>query len=74
MSSRGRHHVTDIWKTHRISANGVLDLNVACQLMPRSGELQDALAGYAFDVLDDSRTAADVVKQMLAFLQFHLSA
>jgi hypothetical protein len=29
---------------------------------------------HAFDLFDDSRTARDIVKQMLAFLQFHLSA
>ncbi len=33
-----------------------------------------ALGPHAFDLSDDTKTARDVVKQMLAFLQFHLSA
>lgn len=52
MSRDGRHHVTDIWRTHRISANGVSDLMVACQIMPATGEVQDKLIPYAFGVLD----------------------
>ncbi|BBY81968.1 ATP-grasp domain-containing protein [Mycolicibacterium pulveris] len=52
MSHDGRHHVTDIWRTHRISANGACDLMVACQIMPATGEVQDKLIPYAFDVLD----------------------
>jgi biotin carboxylase len=52
MSRDGQHHVCDIWKTHRISANGVPDLMVACQILPAAGEVQDKLVPYAFDVLD----------------------
>ncbi|MBY0443277.1 MAG: ATP-grasp domain-containing protein, partial [Mycobacteriaceae bacterium] len=52
VSRDGAHHVCDIWKTHRISANGVLDLEVACQVMPRAGDIQDMLVAYAGAVLD----------------------
>ncbi len=52
VSRDGRHHVCDIWRTHRISANGVADLMVACQILPRRGEIQDELVPYTFDVLD----------------------
>lgn len=52
VSRDGRHHVTDVWKTHRISANGVLDLAVACQLLPRRGEVQDRVVDYGLRVLD----------------------
>ncbi|BBX94930.1 ATP-grasp domain-containing protein [Mycobacterium lacus] len=52
VSRDGLHHVCDIWKTHRISANGVSDLVVACQILPATGEIQDQLVPYALDVLD----------------------
>jgi ATP-grasp domain len=52
VSRDGRHHVCDIWRTHRISANGVADLMVACQIMPSSGQIQDKLIKYTFEVLD----------------------
>jgi ATP-grasp domain len=52
VSRDGCHHVCDIWKTHRISANGISDLLVACQILAPIGELQDQLVTYAFDVLD----------------------
>jgi biotin carboxylase len=52
MSRDGQHHLCDIWKTHRISANGVSDLMVACQILPAIGEVQDKLVPYALDVLD----------------------
>lgn len=52
MSRDGQHHVCDIWKTHRISANGVSDLSVACQILPFAGEIQDQLVPYALEVLD----------------------
>ncbi|BBX76168.1 ATP-grasp domain-containing protein [Mycobacterium shinjukuense] len=52
VSREGLHHVCDIWKTHRISANGVADLVVACHLLPFRGEVQDRLVPYALDVLD----------------------
>ncbi|MBT2406349.1 MULTISPECIES: ATP-grasp domain-containing protein [unclassified Streptomyces] len=52
VSLNGRHHVTDIWRTTRISANGVIDLVDAAYLMQRRGEVQDQLAAYAAGVLD----------------------
>lgn len=52
VSRDGAHHVCDIWKTHRMSANGVLDLEVACQIMPRAGDIQDVLVAYTSGVLD----------------------
>ncbi|SOJ57275.1 Dapdiamide A synthase [Mycobacterium simulans] len=52
VSRDGLHHVCDIWKTHRISANGVVDLVVAGQILPSTGEIQDQLVAYALDVLD----------------------
>ncbi|WP_329379735.1 ATP-grasp domain-containing protein [Streptomyces sp. NBC_01351] len=52
VSLGGRHHVTDIWRTTRISANGVIDLVDAAYLMQRRGEVQDRLAEYAAQVLD----------------------
>lgn len=52
VSHDGMHHVCDIWRTHRISANGIADLMVACQILPRRGEVQDELVPYAFEVLD----------------------
>ncbi|MFD4390193.1 ATP-grasp domain-containing protein [Streptomyces sp. NPDC058486] len=52
VSRDGRHQVTDVWKTHRISANGVTDLAVACHLLPRRGEVQDQVVGYGLEVLD----------------------
>jgi hypothetical protein len=52
VSRDGHHHVCDIWKTHRISANGVRDLAVACQLLPRRGEVQEPVVEYGLKVLD----------------------
>lgn len=52
VSRDGNHHVCDIWKTHRISANGKSDLVVACQLLPRGGEAQEAVVDYGLRVLD----------------------
>ncbi|MFJ4775879.1 ATP-grasp domain-containing protein [Streptomyces sp. NPDC088762] len=52
VSLDGRHHVTDIWRMHHISANGVRDLGVSAVLLPRHGADQDALAGYTCRVLD----------------------
>jgi phosphocarrier protein HPr len=36
--------------------------------------MNHATGRHAFDVFDDNRTSRDIVKQVLAFLQFHLSA
>jgi hypothetical protein len=52
VSRDGRHHACDIWKTHRISANGVPDLAAACHLLPRRGEPQEQLVDQAFRLLD----------------------
>ncbi len=52
VSRAGRHQVTDIWRTTRINANGVLDLADAAFLIRRRGEVQDILANYATQVLD----------------------
>ncbi|MCC9306061.1 ATP-grasp domain-containing protein [Kitasatospora sp. RB6PN24] len=52
VSRDGHHHVCDIWKTHRISANGKRDLAVACQLLPRRGEVQESVVDYGLQVLD----------------------
>ncbi|MEU9591796.1 ATP-grasp domain-containing protein [Streptomyces sp. NPDC048219] len=52
VSRDGRHQVTDVWKTHRISANDVTDLAVACHLLPRRGEVQDQAVDYGLKVLD----------------------
>lgn len=52
VSRDGEHHVTDIWETPRISANGVPDLLVAWRLLPAIGDVQDELITYAFEVLD----------------------
>ena len=52
VSRDGQHHVTDIWKYEKISANGITDLTVGLRLLPRHGDVQDAIVPYAFDVLD----------------------
>lgn len=52
VSRDGRHHITDIWLTTRISVNGVLDLGDTAYLLPRRGREQDLLAAYAGRVLD----------------------
>ncbi|MBW1595854.1 ATP-grasp domain-containing protein [Streptomyces sp. JJ38] len=52
VSRNGRHHVCDIWKTYRISANGIRDLAVAVHLLPRRGEVQEQVVDYGFRALD----------------------
>jgi biotin carboxylase len=52
VSRDGQHRVCEIWRTARISANGVMDLSETVYLMPRRGPVQDELAAYAFEVLD----------------------
>ncbi|MFD6249671.1 ATP-grasp domain-containing protein [Streptomyces roseolus] len=52
VSRDGRHHVTDIIATSRISVNGVHDISNSVHLMSRHGEVQDQLVPYAFEVLD----------------------
>ncbi|MFI5779570.1 ATP-grasp domain-containing protein [Nocardia sp. NPDC051570] len=52
VSRDGRHRVCEIWRTARISANGVMDLSETAYLMPRRGPVQDRIAAYTFEVLD----------------------
>ncbi|OLB74065.1 MAG: biotin carboxylase [Actinobacteria bacterium 13_2_20CM_2_71_6] len=52
VSRDGQHHVTDIWKYEKITANGILDLTTGIRLLPRYGEAQLAVVPYAFEVLD----------------------
>lgn len=52
VSRDGRHHVTDIWKYEKVTANGQLDLIAGARILPRHGEVQRELVPYAFDVLD----------------------
>ncbi|MFD5074441.1 ATP-grasp domain-containing protein [Streptomyces sp. NPDC058371] len=52
VSRDGRRHVTDMWRTSRISVNGVIDFASQVHLMRRRGEVQDQLADYAGRVLD----------------------
>ncbi|WP_327296834.1 MULTISPECIES: ATP-grasp domain-containing protein [unclassified Streptomyces] len=52
VSRDGRHHVTDVMGTTRISVNGVHDISNSVFLLPRRGEVQDQLVAYAFEVLD----------------------
>jgi carbamoylphosphate synthase large subunit len=52
VSRDGRRHITDIWRTARISVNGIIDFANQVHLMRRRGEVQDRLADYAGRVLD----------------------
>ncbi|MEU8772366.1 ATP-grasp domain-containing protein [Streptomyces sp. NPDC048606] len=52
VSLHGRHRVTDIWKMHHLSANGVRDLPAGAELMTRHGEEQDLLVAHTELVLD----------------------
>jgi biotin carboxylase len=52
VSRDGRHHVTDIWKTTRITANGVLDLCDSVHLLARRSPEGEQLGRYAAQVLD----------------------
>lgn len=52
VSRDGVHRVCEIWRTTRITANGVADLSDTVYLMPRRGEVQDRLTAYAGEVLD----------------------
>ncbi len=52
VSLRGRHRVTDIWKMHHLSANGIRDLPGGAELLPRRGADQEALVEYTLRVLD----------------------
>ncbi|MEU1037947.1 ATP-grasp domain-containing protein [Streptomyces sp. NPDC005551] len=52
VSRDGHHHVTDIWKTTRITANGVLDLCDSVHLLARRSPEGTVLGRYAEEVLD----------------------
>ena len=52
VSREGRHHVCDMWKTTRLTANGVLDLCDAIYLIDSRSDDGCTLAAYAERVLD----------------------
>jgi biotin carboxylase len=52
VSRGGRHHVCDIWRTGRISLNGITDLLVESNLVEAESEVPQRLMPYARDVLD----------------------
>ncbi|MCD5315731.1 ATP-grasp domain-containing protein [Kineosporia babensis] len=52
VSRDGRHQVCDVWRTDRISANGIVDLCDALVLVPSPDQVVPALEKYAFEVLD----------------------
>ncbi|MFI9808952.1 ATP-grasp domain-containing protein [Streptomyces sp. NPDC052301] len=52
VSRDGRHQVCDIWRTGRVSRNGVVDLCDALSLIDAESREVAPLTAYAFDVLD----------------------
>jgi biotin carboxylase len=52
VSRDGVHRVCEIWRTTRITANGVAELSDTVYLMPRLGEVRGRLTAYAGEVLD----------------------
>lgn len=52
VSRDGVHHVTDIWRTGRLSVNGVTDLAVENTLVDSGSSDAQLLSDYAFRVLD----------------------
>lgn len=52
VSRDGRHHLCDVWRTSRISANGVVDLCDALALIDSADPVVAPLEEYAFGVLD----------------------
>ncbi|MFR9795359.1 ATP-grasp domain-containing protein [Streptomyces sp. MS06] len=52
VSHGGTHRVSDIWKMHTLSANGVAELAAGAELLPRRGPEQDSLVEHTFAVLD----------------------
>ncbi|MFD6972557.1 ATP-grasp domain-containing protein [Streptomyces sp. NPDC059949] len=52
VSRDGRHHVCDVWRTSRVSANGVVDLCDALSLIDSGSRVVEPLTEYAFQVLD----------------------
>ncbi|WP_030184452.1 ATP-grasp domain-containing protein [Streptomyces sp. NRRL S-813] len=52
VSRDGRHHLCDVWRTGRLSANGVVDLCDALSLIDSGSRAVAPLREYAFQVLD----------------------
>ncbi|MEU6406764.1 ATP-grasp domain-containing protein [Streptomyces sp. NPDC046985] len=52
VSRDGRHHLCDVWRTARVSANGVVDLCDALLLIDSAERVVEPLRQYAFGVLD----------------------
>lgn len=52
VSRDGRHHLCDVWRTTRVSANGVVDLCDALLLIDSGERVVESLRDYAFQVLD----------------------
>ncbi|MEV8588157.1 ATP-grasp domain-containing protein [Streptomyces sp. NPDC051180] len=52
VSRDGRHHVCDVWRTGRVSANGVVDLCDALSLVDSGSRVVEPLKEYGFQVLD----------------------
>jgi biotin carboxylase len=52
VSRDGVHHLTDIWRTGRLSVNGVTDLAVENTLVDAGSSEAVRLCAYAFQVLD----------------------
>ncbi len=52
VSRDGRHHLCDVWRTGRLTANGVVDLCDALSLIDAGERVVEPLRAYAFDVLD----------------------
>ena len=52
VSRDGQHHVTDLWKYEKITANGISDLTTGLRLLPRGDDAAMAVVPYAFEVLD----------------------
>ncbi|MFC6703660.1 ATP-grasp domain-containing protein [Streptomyces thermocoprophilus] len=52
VSRDGRHHLCDVWRTGRLTANGVVDLCDALSLTDSASRVVEPLRDYAFQVLD----------------------
>ncbi|MGW5637583.1 ATP-grasp domain-containing protein [Streptomyces sp. NPDC003832] len=52
VSRDGVHRVSDIWRMHTLSANGVAELAAGAELLTRRGPEQDSLVEHTFRVLD----------------------
>ncbi|GLW73265.1 hypothetical protein Kpho02_55640 [Kitasatospora phosalacinea] len=52
VSLGGRHRVTDVWKMHHLSANGVPEVAAGAELLPARGPEQDLLVEHTRQVLD----------------------